>query len=958
MGTANMKFGKYFLLIFLGVLILFAAALYTIYSDVKDQTIHDMNLNQTIHAQQAAAGIRDYMSNIISTLNFLSRFPEVIESNALGKRIMTNYQDLYSDEIKGVTRVNAQGKIIYTVPLKESIGRDISYQDHIRLSMKTHTIVVSDVFLSVQGFRTVAVHVPVFKNGAYDGTIAFLLSFDKIAQKYIENIHIGASGYAWVISEKGKEISSPYPDRIGRNVYEIYKDFPEIISMVNEMLKGKEGVTVYHYNRAKDASHEPVLKHAVYMPITFGNTYWSIVVAAPEDEVLASLSGFRTNLFLITIASLMIGVVCMYLIVRFQVLSGEQKKRDVVLTALQESEAHYRFLFEQNPLPMLIYELGSLNMLTVNDAFAAHYGYSKTEASTLHLTDLYPEPEKKPIAELSKKLQGHAYVGEWHHLKKDGTQVTVEAHSHGYSYQGRSARIAVINDITERRQVENALQKSEELYRIIFENTGTASVLIEENTTISLANAEFERLSQYSKQEIEGKKSWTDFVVKEDLNRMQAQHRLRREQQDDALKQYEFRFIQKNGSIRQILLTIDVIPGSKRSIASLLDITERKIMEEALQKSEQRYKQLLESITDYTYSVEIQDGRPMKTVHGSGCENVTGYTPHDYAVIPKLWLRMVHPDDQKIVEHYADPLCEGKEIPALEHRIIHKNGSVIWVRNTYVLKHDENGKVIGYDGLISDITERKEAEEEIRKLNAELEDRVVKRTAQLEAANKELEAFSYSVSHDLRAPLRHASGYVDLLVKKYKADLSEKGQHYLTSITESVHQMGILIDDLLQFSRTGRAEMRQSVTDMNMILKDVKESLRRDNPNRSIEWINGKLPSVYCDEAMMKLVWMNLLSNAVKFTMTRESARIEIGVHEEDKEFVFFVRDNGVGFDMQYAQKLFGVFQRLHSMDEFEGTGIGLANVRRIISRHDGRTWAESELEKGAAFYFTLPKHV
>jgi len=318
---------------------------------------------------------------------------------------------------------------------------------------------------------------------------------------------------------------------------------------------------------------------------------------------------------------------------------------------------------------------------------------------------------------------------------------------------------------------------------------------------------------------------------------------------------------------------------------------------------------------------------------------------------------MVHPDDQKIVEHYADPLCEGKEIPVLEHRIIHKNGSVIWARNTYVLKHDASGKVIGYDGLISDITERKLIEIEIQMLNTELENRVIKRTAQLEAANKELEAFSYSVSHDLRAPLRHASGFVDLLMKRFKSDIPEKGQHYLSTIADSVHQMGILIDDLLQFSRTGRAEMKKTNSDMNEIVQEVFTSLSQDNPNRIINWTINELPLIFCDRAMLKLVWMNLMSNAVKFTRTREISKIEIGVLEDENEYTFFVRDNGVGFDMQYSQKLFGVFQRFHSMEEFEGTGIGLANVRRIILRHEGRTWAEAEPDKGATFYFTLPKH-
>jgi signal transduction histidine kinase len=243
------------------------------------------------------------------------------------------------------------------------------------------------------------------------------------------------------------------------------------------------------------------------------------------------------------------------------------------------------------------------------------------------------------------------------------------------------------------------------------------------------------------------------------------------------------------------------------------------------------------------------------------------------------------------------------------------------------------------------------------KLNAELEARVLSRTAQLEAANKELEAFSYSVSHDLRAPLRHASGFVDLLVSRYKEGLPEKALHYLDSIADSVRQMGELIDDLLQFSRTGRAEMRLAPADMNAMVREVLEPLRHDNSARDVEWVIGGFPQVFCDGPMLKLVWTNLLGNALKFTRTRLQARIEAGFREEAEEFVFFVRDNGVGFDMRYAKNLFGVFQRLHTTEEFEGTGIGLANVRRIVLRHGGRIWAEAELEKGAAFYFTLPKN-
>jgi light-regulated signal transduction histidine kinase (bacteriophytochrome) len=268
----------------------------------------------------------------------------------------------------------------------------------------------------------------------------------------------------------------------------------------------------------------------------------------------------------------------------------------------------------------------------------------------------------------------------------------------------------------------------------------------------------------------------------------------------------------------------------------------------------------------------------------------------------------------------------------------------------YITTFTSGGK-LHFLMTVDDITERKLAEIEVKGYQDHLEEQ----TAKLEASNKELESFSYSVSHDLRAPLRHVSGYVELLNKRFQSELSEKGRHYLDSIADSVHVMGMLIDDLLQFSRSGRTEMRQSDLDMNEIVKEVIESLHKDNPDREIEWVKVKLPSVCGDEAMLRLVWINLLSNAVKFTRTRKKARIEIGVRREKKELVFFVRDNGVGFDMQYAQKLFGVFQRLHPTEEFEGTGIGLANAQRIVLRHGGRIWAEAEPDKGAVFYFSIP---
>ena len=253
------------------------------------------------------------------------------------------------------------------------------------------------------------------------------------------------------------------------------------------------------------------------------------------------------------------------------------------------------------------------------------------------------------------------------------------------------------------------------------------------------------------------------------------------------------------------------------------------------------------------------------------------------------------------------------------------------------------------------VLDRALAMRRLRLANQELERRVQERTDQLEAANKELEAFSYSVSHDLRAPLRHINGFTNLLTESEKS-LSAEGKRYLARIVSSATRMGQLIDDLLNLSRNSRTEMRRTKINLKTLVDETIQRLQPETEGRNIRWKIAALPTVQADVALLQQVFSNLLLNAIKYSRQRKVAEIEIGfLKETPQETTIFVRDNGAGFDMKYADKLFGVFQRLHSDEEFEGTGVGLANVRRIISRHGGRTWAEGKVDEGATFYFTLP---
>jgi light-regulated signal transduction histidine kinase (bacteriophytochrome) len=275
------------------------------------------------------------------------------------------------------------------------------------------------------------------------------------------------------------------------------------------------------------------------------------------------------------------------------------------------------------------------------------------------------------------------------------------------------------------------------------------------------------------------------------------------------------------------------------------------------------------------------------------------------------------------------------------------------VASRWSLRQDDQGRAVAILETNNDITERKRREQDIQNLNQEL----AKRSTELESINKELEAFAYSISHDLRAPLRHMAGYTELLQKRVSSGLDEKSNHYIMMMLESAKRMGNLIDDLLAFSRIGRAETQKTVVNLAQLVREALSELREDTEGRNIAWKIGTLPDFYGDRSMLRLVLVNLISNAVKFTRTRPQAEIEIGSANGNRdELIVFIRDNGVGFDMKYVNKLFGVFQRLHQADEFEGTGIGLATVQRIIHRHGGKVWAEGVVDGGATFYFSAPR--
>ena len=283
-----------------------------------------------------------------------------------------------------------------------------------------------------------------------------------------------------------------------------------------------------------------------------------------------------------------------------------------------------------------------------------------------------------------------------------------------------------------------------------------------------------------------------------------------------------------------------------------------------------------------------------------------------------------------------------------------KDGTFYWVETTIMPFLDQQGKIRQYVAIRTDATKRKVAEETVRRLNTDLEHKVEERTAQLEAANRELEAFSYSVSHDLRAPLRTIDGFSQAVLEDFGANLPDQGRLYLQAIRSSAQRMGSLIDDLLRLAQLTQQEMDKQVIDTGRLVHGTLNDLGFPWPDRQVEVRIGELPASSGDPVLLKQLWLNLVSNALKYTSKREKAAVEIGCKTTNGTQTFFICDNGTGFDMRHAGKLFKVFQRLHHLEDYEGTGLGLAIVQRIVQRHGGRVWAEAAVDRGATFYFTL----
>ncbi len=503
----------------------------------------------------------------------------------------------------------------------------------------------------------------------------------------------------------------------------------------------------------------------------------------------------------------------------------------------------------------------------------------------------------------------------------------------------------------ERERAEDMRCASEVRFRLLVEGVEDYAILmLDPLGHIVSWNRGAEQIKGYRPDEIIGQ-HFSCFYPPEDSERGKPEQELRVAASEGRLEDEGWR-VRKDGS----RFWADVVITAVRDEAGCLcgfskvtrDITDRKQAEDTLRESEERIRSVVDTaheafiamdsegrITDWNHQAE--------STFGWSRSEVTGQ-PLAQTIIPPQY-REAH---RRGLEHF---LATGQG-PVLNTRIeitaLHRDGHEFPVELT--ITPLRLGRIYTFNSFVHDITARKQAKETLERQKAEL----ARSNAELAAANKELEAFTYSVSHDLRAPLRQISGFSQILARELGPRIDPAALHYLQQIQKGVQQMGKLVDDLLNLGRVGRQALKEQLTDLRSLLEAVLADLKPEAEGREIEWIIGQLPPAKCDPGLIRLVFANLLSNAIKFTRHQEHAIIQVGQMTLDGEVVFFVRDNGVGFNMRYVDKLFGIFQRLHLQEDFEGTGVGLATVQRIIHKHGGRVWAEAEPYKGATFYFTL----
>lgn len=993
MKKGRRKIPWYLLLTFLVLSLSIWAVGYSYYSREKESIQRDKQEDllaiADLKVQQIADWRRERLSDgeIISQDPFFTlRIREWFQKRdpELKQKILSRMQSFRRDyQYRSLVLLDSGGEIHLVVPEgKESLGPDA--RQLTLEAMRTGKTILSDLYQSrTHNLILLTIVVPLADSAKPAGTAAGALLLRVDPSRFLYPLiqswpTPSASAETIMVRREGNDVVFLNELRQKKHTALTLR-FPVSAQKLPAALAvhGREGIV-----EGIDYRGIPVITAIKRVP----DSPWFLIAKVDQEEIYAPI---RQRLWTTTLlVSIMIlgagGFIGLFWWHQQATFYQERYKADLNRLALLQ---HFEYLTKYaNDIILLSDE--RFRVIEANERASISYGYAADELVGLFLKDLRA-PETRHLLEqqIKEAKSRNGLVYETIHQRKDGTRFPVEVSARLLEIEGKKFYQHIVRDVTERKQAEDALRESEQKFKNIVEHSNELFYIHDTRHKLTYISPQAIAILGYTPEEMITE--WTNLVTDNPINEQGIQITELAIQSGKKQRPYLLELYRKDGG--KVLLEIDESPlmndeGAVTGIVGAArNVTEQKNAEEELK----RYREHLEELVqERTAELELAN-RQLQTeidVRITVADALRASEEKYRSIVDNIGIgiALISPGmeilslNRQMKEWFPSIDTERRPIcyrafntpPRSEvctycptwktlqdgtvHMSITETPGTGGVRNYRIIAspiRDKNEQIVAAIEMVEDITEIKRAEEKIIRLNQELQYNI----AQLENTNKELESFSYSVSHDLRAPLRSIDGFSRVLLEDYGDKFDEEGRNYLNRVRNASQRMGQLIDDLLSLSRVSRREMRHEMIDLSALVNTLAEELQGLHPERQMAW--SIQPGIIArgDAGLLRILFENLLGNAIKFTGRKKVAEIEFLKREDQGEEVYCIRDNGAGFDMSYSDKLFGAFQRLHSQDEFPGTGIGLAIVQRIVYRHGGRIWAEGALDKGAAFSFTLP---